>query len=275
MLAWNLASTLLGVAACLYLPLTPWISERAATVVAASLSFVPWLLGRVWKNLPADGTSLREPAAFVDKGGLFCVSEAWAAQLGERLGAQCRSVRRTVKSHAGLAFAGVVIALVATPWLYDYFHPYVRMLNLTEDALVVAVDDHIVAKVQPTSGENPLAGSIARVPAGKRVFVARHLDGATVEDLKTDVLAGRLHLFAPGRPEGTCFWLERTAGGRTGRDEVIRKVLTQTASFWTLDTEIDAWFQPALGSNKSQLTGGFVTALRQGTCPTSGDIEGD
>ncbi len=267
-LSWNLSSILLGVAACLYLPLIPWISERAATVIAASVAGLPWLVGQVWKGILQGNAAVREKAVYVEADGLLCLNSQWAMGLGNLLGVDIHSTQFKVKSQVGWACGGVVIALVATPWFHDFFHPIVRMLNLTDDALIVFADNHELAKVQPTSGENSMAGAFIRVPAGKRRLTARHLDGTTIDDLTAYIFAGRGHLFAPGRPDGICFWLERSALGRAGNGTIARRVLAQQTSFWSLNADIDVWFRPALGSKSAYFTGGVVTALRQGTCPS-------
>ena len=163
-LSWNLSSILLGVAACLYLPLIPWISERAATVIAALTAGVPWLVGQVWKSILQAEAMVRERAVYVEVGGLVCLNSQWATQLGNFLGADVRSTHIKIKSQVGWACSGVVIALAATPWLHDFFHPIVRTLNLTDDALLVFADDRELAKVQPTSGENSMAGAFHTRP---------------------------------------------------------------------------------------------------------------
>ncbi len=269
MMAWNLSSVLLGVAGCLYVPLIPWISGRTATLTAAIVAGLPWLLGQLWSNATADDAPGLGRAVFIVKGGLACMNSQWATRLGELLETKAHSQRRRIATHVGWACAGVVIALVATPWLYDILHPYVRILNLTDNGVVVFADGHELVHVQPTSGENPLAGSLTRVPSGKRHFTVRQLDGVIVEDLTVYVFAGHHHLFAPAKPQGVCFWVERAQVGRSRNPVTKRTLLWQQDSFWSLDNEVDAWFRPAQSSNSARVTGGVVRALRQGACPST------
>jgi hypothetical protein len=163
----------------------------------------------------------------------------------------------------------VVIALVATPLIYSTFHATVRVLNLSDEGVIVFVDDHQLAKVQSTSHESPLAGQFVQVPTGKRHLEARREDGTTVEQIEAEVLPGRPHLFAPGRPESVCFWVERTGFGRSRAGQPSREVLDPRFSFWAIKDEIDVWFGPAFSSNSSHFTGGTVAALRQGTCDSN------
>jgi len=269
LLAWNLSSIVLGVAACLYLPLIPWISESVAIVGAVSFAGLPWLACQVWRNSSARRHSTREKAVIVVAGGLACLNIEWATRLSARLGTNVDSQHLGIKSKIRWAGGGVVIALAATPWLYGTFHPSVRLLNLTDDALMVFADNYQLANLQPTSSENSLAGLFIRAPSGKRRLSARRTDGTVVDDLNTYVHAGHEHLFVPGRPRGTCFWLERTTFGRSRSGTTLREPLADEANFWTLESDVDIWFGPALSPNSSYFTGGVVTALRQGACPST------
>ncbi len=275
LLARLLASILLGLAACLFLPMLPWISEGAAIAGAVAFSGIPWLVSQIWRNHLERYPSLQGKAVFAVAEGLACLNAEWATHLGNRMGVDVHSKRMRINSRIEWTSIGVVIALIATPWLYDTFHPFVRILNLTEDVLLVFVDNHKLARVQSTSSENPLAGLLARVPTGSRHLLARHVDGTLVDQVTTNIFAGRAHLFAPGRPPSTCFWVERTGLGRSQGGNTTREVLEPQSSFWSIKNEIDVWFGPASGSNSRHFTGGVVTALRQGTCTsgTSGQVE--
>lgn len=269
LLAWALASILLGSAACLFLPLFPWISEGAAIGGAVALGGLPWLVGQMWSNYVDSHYSIRGQSVRAVAEGLVCFNAEWARLLAESIGAVVRSKRSRISVSSAWACGGVVIALVATPLIYSTFHATVRVLNLSDEGVIVFVDDHQLAKVQSTSHESPLAGQFVQVPTGKRHLEARREDGTTVEQIEAEVLPGRPHLFAPGRPESVCFWVERTGFGRSRAGQPSREVLDPRFSFWAIKDEIDVWFGPAFSSNSSHFTGGTVAALRQGTCDSN------
>jgi hypothetical protein len=268
-LAWALASVLLGIASCLFLPLFPWISEGAAIGGALAMGGLPWLVGQIWNNHAESYDSIRGKSVCAVTDGLVCLNAEWARLLADSIGAVVRPKRSRINASSAWACSGVVIALVATPLIYSTFHSTVRVLNLSEEGLIVFVDDHKLAKVQSTSHESPLAGQFVQVPTGKRHFEARREDGTTVEQVDAEVFPGRPHLFAPGRPESVCFWIERTGFGRSRAGQTSREVLPPGFSFWAIKHEIDVWFGPAFSSNSSRFTGGTVAALRQGPCDSN------
>jgi hypothetical protein len=267
-LAWILAAILSSLTACLFLSMLPWVSEGTAIGWALAFAVIPGLTAQIWNDYTE--RSQRTRAVFSTKGGLACRNTEWARQLGERMGVAVHSKQMRIGAKIGWANSGVLIALLATPWLYRTFHPTVRILNLTDDVIVTFVDEHKLAKVQLTSSENPAAGLFTRIPLGKRLLSARRVDGALVDQVVADVIAGHDHLFAPGRPRRICFWLERIGLGRSQPGAVQREVLAPDTSFWSIRSDVDVWFEPAAGSSSTHFTGGIVTALRQDTCPSAG-----
>ncbi len=274
-LAWILAEILSSMTACAFLAMLPWVSEGAAIGFALAFAVVPWLTGQIWKNYSERLPSRHGKAVFAIAEGLACRNAEWATQLGNRVGANVHSKRLRIGTKLGWASSGVLIALLATPWLFEIFHPYVRIVNLTDDVIVAFADGHKLASVQLTSSENPSAGSLTRIPLGQRRLSARRLDGTIVDQVLADVIAGHSHLFAPGRPQSICFWVERTGLGRARDGLAQREVLAPLASFWSIKSDIDVWFEPASGSSSTHFTGSVVTALRQGACPSAGGANVD
>jgi hypothetical protein len=266
-LAWVLACTLLGIAGSVFFPLIPWLSEW--TVVSAALCFasVPWVLGRLWLRY-ADLPLSRRSAAYPGTQGLVCLNERWAARLAERLGSSVSREQVRARMAAGWSVAGLVIAAVVTPLLYDTFHCETRILNLTEEDLVITVDGRHLAIIKPTTQENPLAGKIVRIAMGPRQLQARRNDGTLVHAGSVRISAGQMYLYAPAHPSDTCFWIERASLGRTRAASLVREYLPGHEDFWRMPIAIDTWFLPALRSESDSFTGGVVTSLRQGSCET-------
>lgn len=269
LLAWILATILSSLTACLFLSMLPWVTEGAAIGWALAFAVVPWLAGQMWKNYTEQLPSRRGKAVFAMKGALACKNAEWAKRLGERMGVDVQSKHMRIGARIGWASGGVVIALLATPWLYESFHPCIRILNLTDDVILAFADDHKLGSVQLTSSENPSAGLLTRIPLGQRRLSARRVDGTVVDEEVVDIIAGHAHLFVPRRPRRICFWIERIGLGRSQRVAVQREVLAPDASFWSIKSDVDVWFESALGSSSTHFTGGVVTALRQGACPSA------
>jgi hypothetical protein len=265
-MAWMLASMTSGVAASLFLPMLPWIAEGTAIGGAFVFAVLPLVLGQVWGRRQEQHPSFRGKAVFAITDGLACLNPEWASRLSNCVGAEVQKKRLRVKSRAVWAYIGTAIALLATHAIYGFFHSFVRILNLTDDVLMVSVDEHRLANVPSTSSENPLAGLLIRVPTGRRRFLAHRVDGTLVDQVTADVFTARSHLYAPGRPKTVCFWLEHTSLGRSQWGNAKREGLARKSSFWSIQDNIDVWFGPAYSSGATRLTGGVVTALRQGPC---------
>jgi len=263
--AWALASTLLGVAGSVFFPLIPSMTQWTAIGSALVFAATPWVLGYLW--LVRTGASLpQRSAAYPVAEGLACTSERWARRLAAGLGAEIVQRRERSRITAGWSIAGLVITAVATPVLYDAFHCETRILNLTEEDLVVSVDGHRLATVKATTQENPRAGRIVRIAMGQRRVEARRNDGTPVHAATVHIAAGQAYLYAPAHPADACFWIERTSLGRAS-EAPVREYLPAHEDFWRIPISIDTWFLPALRSESRFFTGGVVTSLRQGTCP--------
>lgn len=269
-LAWLLAAVLSSMTACVFLSMLPWVSEGATIACSLAFAVIPLVAGQIWRNYTERAPTRRGKAAFSTKEGLACVNGEWAKRLGDRIGVGVYTKRIRIGAGIGWANSSVLISVLATPWLYETFHPTVRILNLTDDVIVAFVDEHKLGNVQLTSSENPSAGSLTRIPLGERRLSARRVNGTMVDQVEANVTAGHVYLFAPGRPRGICFWVERTGLGRSHQGMLQREVLAPDTSFWSIRSDIDVWFEPATGSSSTHFTGGIVTALRQGTCPSAG-----
>jgi len=271
LLAWRLASILLGLAACAFVPLFAWITKPVAVVGAAAIAGLPGLAHVLWRAFGKEHQNQKFKATTSVAGGIACSNEEWARILSERMGTTYQLVQVRCSYPTGWAYGGVVIALLLTPWLFDWFHPPLRLLNLTDSVLSVSVDRHVIANVEPARGENPRAGVLTKVAAGHHVITARRRDGALVDEVTANVIAGQTHLFAPSRPKGICFWLERSGIGRNSNGKTLRELLVSENDFWALPDNIDGWFEPAPGSASTLGTGGTVISLRQGPCVVGGD----
>ncbi len=139
-LAWILAAILSSVTACLFLSMLPWLSEGAAIAFVLAFAVVPWLTGQIWRNYAERLPSRRRKAVFATKGALACRNAEWAKRLGDRMGVDVYAKRMRIGTGIVWANSGALIALLATPWLYETFHPYVRILNLTDDVIVAFVE---------------------------------------------------------------------------------------------------------------------------------------
>lgn len=165
--------------------------------------------------------------------------------------------------------SGLLGATALIFWSYAFHHPRMRVLNQTGATLWVAVDDHLVARLPSTGTESPWGGVEIRVPAGERRLSVLSDSGEPLAEKAVRLLAGREHLFVP-RSHDRCFFLETTHYGRTAKAAVDRIVLDPGAEFWLLPLPVDVWFSPApMDPGQSRTSGGTLTALRQGDCPTA------
>ena len=270
-LAWRLSSMLLGLVASLFIPMLAWLPKVPAVILAAVTVCLPWFAYGIWQAFRQKRSVVDSRAVVELEGGLGCFNEHWGRKLAQLLGTT--PVLRRVYPHslAEWSYGGVVVAVLLTPWLYDAFHPQLRLLNLTEDTLVISADHHVLAKLEPTSTENPRAGSLIRLASGPRQLTAHRADGTLVETVSADLLAGRTHLFAPSRPPNTCFWLEQTQVGGSSNRESKHELPDDRSNFWVLPEDVDNWFGKILDSGPTSGTGGVVTSLRQGLCSRAGE----
>jgi hypothetical protein len=268
-LGWVLAALLLGVAGCLFFPLVPWLSPPAAVLGSMALASVPWLIWQVlWLRMQTSGQ--RTLAAMPSAEGVLCTNADFALQLSASHGVQARRQRIRQRVNPGWSLVGLAVAGFVTPQLYDLFHCEVRIVNLTEEDVTVAVDGRPLAITQATTQEHPLAGSLVRIPSGSRLIQARHRNGGLVHEAQEEIAAGQTYLYAPGHPSSVCFWVERTPLGREPSVPAYREALAPHLDFWQLPVAIDAWFTPVAGPKSEVFTGGVVAALRQGPCDSKG-----
>jgi len=267
-LGWILASVLLGVAGCVFFPLLAWLTRAAAVSSALFFAALPWIFGQLWLGRASAARPLRS-AAYAGRKGVVCTNEKWAQLLARRLVTGVQHQRVRVGVSLGWSTAGLIITAVVTPGLYDTFHCEARILNLTEEELVITVDHHLLAVTKPTTQEHPRAGSIVRIAMGPRHIEARRHDGTLVHEDSVQISAGQTYLYAPEHPAETCFWLERAALGRERSVVTEREALPTDRDFWQMPVSIDTWFIPALGPESNFFTGGVVTSLRQGPCEPS------
>ena len=269
-LAWVLASSVLGLTTAAAAPLL-WPFVRAAVygcLVLAAASLPAIILPLWWRRrLRAGHTAVGRAAWWLESGELCCTSLRFARELGESSAAPVRAVRAEEPRWARWMAAGWVVAFASAPCLFWLHRPLVRIVNLSDARLVVRVDGHPLALVEPTSAENARAGVEVRVPSGQREFLAESPGGQTVARAVVHVHGGSEHLYAPGG-DGYCFWLETTAYGRAVPPNPSVEPLTGTDRFWLLPGHVDTWFDknPEAPPGDRRTSGGSLTALRQARC---------
>ena len=265
-LAWRLASVLLGLGASAFVPMLPWLTKPVAVIFAAFIACLPWLTYVVWLAIMGHEPSREVRRVIPLENGLACLNQEWASRVAHQLGTQPLQRRVVVNAVAQWSAGGVLLTVILSPWLHDAFHPQLRLLNLTEDTLVIRAEEHFLAQLEPTSSEDPRAGVLIRVASGQRQLEARRADGSLVGSTTADLLLGRTHLFAPSRPKNVCFWLEYARVGRSNGAPPQREPLSGGKDFWVLPDDVDNWFSPAPRSDGNFATGGVVASLRQGAC---------
>jgi hypothetical protein len=169
------------------------------------------------------------------------------------------------RARAALAGAVAVLGMIAAGWVR--FHPPVRLLNHSGQALRIYVDGKLAASVAPTSAEAPNAGLSVRVSSGTHVFSARGADGMTLDETTATVASGSSHLYAPAHGR-FCFFVETDAYGSARPDGPRVEPLDPDASFYVLPDDLDAWFEPNPGpaEHDPSATGGVRRALRERPC---------
>jgi hypothetical protein len=198
---------------------------------------------------------------------LACTDQGWAAELARANSTSARRARLREPALSLWMAAGLVVALAATPLFHAFYHPIVRVLNLTDSRITVSADGDEVASVEPSSAESSAAGVEIRVAAGRRHLEARDVEGRVLASDHVLVSSAAHHLYAPAS-KSHCFWLERTAYGRAGSPEPSFLPLESAARFWVLPERIDTWFSanPPPSAADARSTGGVLTALRQAPC---------
>lgn len=265
-LAATLSALLLGLALGAALPIVfPWQSRLACLLLAGLGALAPLLLGRVGRRAPAGHAAFAGAVLFRAKGELLCLREAFAREVARTVGAEALPVRapRSWPLLELLLVAGVT-ALVA-PFSYSFHHPAVRVLALGPTALELFVDGRRAGRVEPSSGESPLAGLELHLPAGERTLVSVDTEGRPVARVTVALQAGARHLYAPGSND-VCFWLETVSYGREEKRPDFVPLVGEER-FWVLPEDVNGWFMPSPpASEGARATGGASTVLRQGAC---------
>lgn len=261
-----LASVLLAATLALALPHVAGglslATHLLVTLVAASIPPVARIVS--FEQPPQGHTATRRPVWWRPDGSLVCTNPHWARALAHADATIHREEVRVTPPR--WIWLGAAVAVLAAPLVNHASRPWVRLLNLTGERVVVAVDGAPIAEVEPTSAESPAAGIEVRVVAGQRHFEARDTRGTLLHRADVHVRAGDHHLYAPAS-EGVCFWLEETVYGRSSATPRI-EALVGDRRFWALPRPIDSWFAPnpvpEEGDRRS--TGGTLRALRQAPC---------
>lgn len=269
-LALSLASLLLAIVAAAGLPLLdPWLGLAWLALAVCGVSALPLLALLLRRAAPSAPHSAHGPAVFWRRAGcLQCASPAYAERLAELNGGTVQRQPRREQNASAWASVGPVVGLGAACLSFFVYHPLLRILNLGAQRVEVAVGDRVVARIEPTSNESPMAGALLRVPAGEHVLTVRSsVDGSALARTRASFHSGAVHLFAFGAEE-TCFWLETAGYGREQRGEPSIQPLFGSGQFWVLPGGIDTWFAPnpsgSLANTRS--SGGLLTALRQAPC---------
>lgn len=236
-----------------------------ATILAVSLAALPSLWSR-WLNLPRQlAHAARGPAVIWVPRGLACASEPYAHLISQQTGSAPQAESLRAGHLAPSDVVGPLLAIVLTPALNYLFFPVTRVVNLTDRTLVVSVDERVLGRVDPTSGESPAAGEIMRPPSGLHRLRASFVDGTIVSDVQVRIQSGFRHLYAPGARDG-CFYLQRVSYGRSEIDGSKTESLYSDSRFWAIPSEVDLWFSPENTVLRGATTGGVVTLLRMGKC---------
>lgn len=265
-LAFMLAAVLASVALAAALPIAlPWKSAAFCAALAFAGALLPITLAALGMRATAGHAARGAAVFFRSADELVCKRREFAVKLAEQAKVPVRALSTSPWELGGGSVAVLGLAIVLALWSHAYHHPEVRVLNLTDAAFVLTADDHPLGRVEPSSGESPLAGRELRIPAGRRVLVAMGAAGEVVAETLADVVAGRRHLYAPASPS-VCFWLETASYGREPKNEDL-KPLDGESRFWVIPDEVQGWFTPTAPlASDSRTTGGSATTLRQRPC---------
>jgi hypothetical protein len=240
----------------------------AACVLAAGLT--PVAFGAMWPRTRWIGhASTGRAAAFRVDGTFACARPDW----GVLVARENRTPFFEIRFREGRIPVSTVVALVAVcaalPVYYRAHFPSVRVVNLTDTRLLIAVDGRVRANVPPTSAESTGAGVELRVAAGQRLLSAVDETGRVVDTAEVAVRSGMQHLYAPA--SGTyCFWVETTGYGRSKGIGTEVRPLRGPGRFWALEDAIDLWFSPLPDADfDDRSTGGRLRAVRQAPCETA------
>lgn len=240
----------------------------ALTVFAAGL--LPIAFGAVWPRRRSIGhVSSGRAAAFRVDGTFACARPEWGALVARENRTQSFEIRFREGRIPVAAVVSLVAACAALPVYYRAHFPSVRVVNLTDTRLSIAVDGRVRANVPPTSAESTGAGIELRVAAGQRLFSAVDESGRDVDSAQVVVRSGVQHLYAPASAT-YCFWVETTGYGRSKGLGTEVRPLRGPGRFWVLEDAIDLWFSPLPDADfDERSTGGYLRAVRQAPCETA------
>lgn len=191
--------------------------------------------------------------------GIACTAALWPIAIDW--------VRTPSQHRPWSLFSGVLISAPLAVLAHSFYHPPLRVLNLSDRTVTVSVDGKAVFTLPATSLESPRAGAELQLPLGPHELSARDSSGTPLATQVVQVVAGHTHLYAPLSARH-CFTLETTRYGKEG-NEVTRSELPEGADFWVLPGSIDLWLTPAPDSSAdSRWSGGTLTALRHRPCDT-------
>ena len=266
-LAASVGSCLVAATMALALPMAwPSLSlpaHLAAVLVCACLP----LSFRALPRRPKPGHSAAERAAWWLSGGrICCTSPRFAEALATQTGAAIEASRGSEPRFAVWLVAGPLVALIGAPSGWMFHHPLVRVLNLTEGRLTIALDGRTIAALDASSAENPTAGAELRMPGGDHELTSTTQAGNVVST-RVPLRGGSTHLFAPQSPSH-CFWLEESGYGRHAARGTRIEPLVGQGRFWVLPRRVDTWFSPnpPPSARDQRSSGGVLVALRQAPC---------
>jgi hypothetical protein len=262
------ASTLLGGSAAFALPLLwEWLPYPVLAFASLVLAAIPLVIARFVRQSVHRGHSAAVRAVWWrNRTEIVCTSVSFARELANASGTSSRLASLAEPWFSRWMLVGIAATVVATAMAQHLVFARVRVVNLTDGAVVVLVDMRQVARVEPSSGESPAAGAELSVGAGRRRLTAVNESGQIIEDAVVELRGAARHLYAPSS-DGYCFWLETTGYGHSWPNGIIVEPLERGASFWPVPTSVDAWFAanpPPTAEQRS--TGGALTAVRQARC---------
>lgn len=268
-LAVTLASCIVGGAVALALPLLSpsagWVQVGLLSLAAA---LAPLLVDLLWfARVKSPHTTADHAVWRAGPDVLWCSRRGTARDLlraSAHGGTTIRATRVALRRFPWWMFSGAVLATPLALAAHTFYHPVLRVLNLSGRSLTLLVDGVPQLTLGSTSSESPLAGAQLRIAAGEHELSVHSSSGQPLAHHRVRFTGGRYHLYAPLSEQ--CFWLETTGYGREAPYQA-RRDLPRDPPFWPLPDDIDLWLTAAPTSEgPSRLSGGQLTALRQGPC---------
>ncbi len=253
---------------------SPWASWPWAVLCAAAASALALLLRLVRRRAPLGATGWHAAVArWVARSSDGAVLESPSDFLRAQFVAQGCSDRSAIvveRDAIALGLCGVGCSLALAPLLWFHAHPHLRIVNLGETSVEVAIDGRVAAELPPVWTEAANVGAKLRVPIGWRAFVTRSKDGEVLDRSRAWLPSDAPALYAP-RSASHCLWIEQRAYGATAAPipSVVR--LSADSPFHAMPLRVDAWFQanPAPATDARLFSGGVRRALRFGPCASA------